>query len=401
MLSRSLRSLRPAFVLGLAVGLALPLAACANAVKGGDSGSGFGGSSAGSGSGSSSSGTFGTSGDGTLSGSLGGGGSLSSSAEGGRAPRCDANGMNCTCFNLASLGYSGHTGAQISMGGGDNTQAFVNYLNTQSSATVAQLGCGTSLGCSSAAKPDLSDPTFLPKYDVLIFQWLANTLTQVLDPNTQKLQGYAGSDYWVFSPAELSALKAWVMGGGGVIVLSGYDYNAGEITPTNQIVQALTGMAYTATDTFGMPVQTGNAELCLGDTLQVQPWAQTMPNGKPDPLGGLINAVGGFHGRAITTGPNSIVDCSNNAFGVCAAHEDVGMGHVYVYTDEWVTYTSQWNPNPQPASYCNPDGSTQNGDFPAVQFAYQTPQFWFNAISYAAQATMCPFTLTGAVQPPR
>jgi hypothetical protein len=404
MLTRSLRFLGPAALL-VAAG---SLAACANGTKadgsntfggGGASGESGSSSSGSASTGSNSSGTLGS--GGTLSGTLSSSGSASGSADAGRAPRCLPDGGHCSCFNVASLGYSGHTGAQLQTGT-DNTQAFVNYLNTQSSATVAQLGCGTTtLGCSSPNKPDLSDPAFLPQYDVLIFQWLASTLSPVMDPSTGALQGYKGSDYWVFSPAELTALKAWVNAGGGVIVLSGYDYNAGEITPTNQIVQALTGMSYTATDTYGVP-QTGNAAFCLGDSNPVTTWAQTMPNGMPDPLGGLITEVGAFHGRTITPGANSIVDCSNNLYGVCAAHEDVGMGHVYVYTDEWVTYTSQWNPNPQPATYCSPTGSTANGDFPAVQFAYQTPQFWLNAISYAAQATMCPpFMLTGATQPPR
>jgi hypothetical protein len=404
MLTRLLRFLCPA-ALVVAAG---SLAACANGSKA-DGSNTFGGGSGESGSsGESSNSGSGTAGS-NSSGTLGSGGSLSgalsssgaaANGDAGRPPRCDANGMNCRCFNVASLGYGGQTGAGAGKGGGtDNTQAFVTYLNSQSSAMVAQLGCGIDLGCSNPNKPDLSDPAFLPQYDVLIFQWLAGSLAPVTSA-AGDLQGYQGSNYWNFSAAELTALKAWVMAGGGVIVLSGYDYSAGELAPTNQIVQALTGMVYTATDTYGM-VETGNAEFCLGDSNPVTSWAQTMPNGMPDPLGGLITEVGAFHGRTITTGPNSIIDCSNPQYGVCAAHEDVGKGHVYVYTDEWVTYTSQWNPNPQPAGYCSPDGSTANGDFPAVQFAYQTPQFWFNAISYAAQATMCPFTLTGVTPPPR
>ena len=87
-------------------------------------------------------------------------------------------------------------------------------------------------------------------------------------------------------------------------------------------------------------------------------------------------------------GPKAISDCQDGTV-LCAVHEDVGMGHVYVYTDEWVTYTSQWNPPTQPATYCNPDGSTANGDFPAVQSAYQMPQFWYNALKWAASDAGC------------
>ena len=145
-------------------------------------------------------------------------------------------------------------------------------------------------------------------------------------------------------------------------------------------------MSYTATDTFGV-TQTGNAAFCLGDSDPVTGWTATSP------LGAHIMQVGASHGHGIKTGPNAMIDCQTGAGGVCAAHEDVGKGHVYVYTDEWVTYTSQWNPTPQPAGYCVTDGSTSGGAFPAAQVAYQMPQFWYNAISYAAQATMCQFSL--------
>jgi hypothetical protein len=55
------------------------------------------------------------------------------------------------------------------------------------------------------------------------------------------------------------------------------------------------------------------------------------------------------------------------------------------------TCTSQWNA--QLAGYCSVDGSTAN----AAAAAYQVPQFWTNAIGYAAEATACPFALTGTI----
>jgi len=368
-------------------------------VFGGSSGDSFSGTSSGSGSG----GVAGSSGTESLGGSSGSGsigGALSGSTSGmdgaARPPRCDASGQNCSCFNVASLGYGGHTGSQLGMGGTDNTEAFVNYLNAQSSALFAQVGCGTDIGCTSPDKPNFADASFLPNYDVLIFQWMAGSLTPVMS-SAGTTEGYQGANYWSFSQAELDALKAWVMAGGGVIILSGYDYSSNELMPTNQVLTALTDLSYTATDTYGM-TETGNAEYCLGDSDPVTGWAAA-----PDKLGANITAVGAFHGRTIQvpTGSTAVVDCQDNTYGVCAVHEDVGNGHVYVYTDEWVTYTSQWNPPTQPATYCSLDGSTANGDFPAVEAAYQVPQFWANAISYAAQATMCQFTITGTIPPPR
>ena len=225
---------------------------------------------------------------------------------------------------------------------------------------------------------------------MLIFQWLAGSLTPITTTNGS-VEGYEGSNYWSFSQTELDALKAWVMAGGGVIVLSGYDDSSEELTPTNQILTALTDMSYTATDTYGL-TETGNAEYCLSDSDPVTGWAPAA-----DPLTQNIDAVGAFYGRTIQVGPDAVIDCQDNTYGVCAAHEDVGQGHVYVFTDEWVTYTSQWNPTSQPATYCALDGSTANGDFPAVQVAYQVPQFWYNAIRYASQATGCPFSLAGTI----
>jgi hypothetical protein len=253
---------------------------------------------------------------------------------------------------------------------------------------VAQVGCGTDTGCTSPAKPTLT-ADFLAQYDVIIFQWLVNAIQP--DPSIQG--AFEGSGYWTFSPAELDALKTWVNGGGGVIVLSGYDALPGELGPTNQVVQALTDMSYSATDTYGM-TQTSPAEQCLGYSDPVTGWVPTAPGGTPDLLGQHITEVGAFHGRAINTGPKSIVDCTSSTYGVCAAHQDVGQGHVYVFTDEWVTYTSQWFA-PTASPNCVADAAPGPGMYPAVQVVYQTPQFWYNAISYAAQATQCKFMLNG------
>lgn len=395
------------------------VAACATSTN---TGTGFqtsgvqgGGGSTTGGGGTIATGTGGASGGGpSLSGGsgvslVGAGSSLSGMPTDARAQRCDDAGMNCHCFNIATVGLGGHTGAQsgATMGaaGTDNTQAFVNYINTQSSAGAGQVGCGADVGCVSKAKPDLSAPGFLAQYDVLIFQWMANSLAPVMMGTSYGFTGdpaLGGGGYWVFTQAELDALKTWVMGGGGVIVLSGFDYcpnatlpgctagSMGELGPTNQIIEALTDIKYTETDTFGATV-TGNAEFCLGGSDPVGGWAAA-----PDLLGQNITAVGAFHGRGITPGPNATTDCESGTT-VCAAHEDVGKGHVYAYTDEWVTYTSQWNT--QLAGYCSLDGSTANGDVPAAAAAYQVPQFWTNAISYAASATMCPFALPNTMPP--
>jgi hypothetical protein len=275
-------------------------------------------------------------------------------AEDGKAPRaqrCDDAGR-CTCFNIASIGLPGHTGFQ---GGMDSTTAFTDWLNTQSSASVDIY----------TARPTL-DADFLDRYDVVIVQWLVDGVS-----------GEDGTGYWSFTPAETAALDAWVRAGGGLITLSGYDAQAQEVTPLNQLVQATTDMSYGTADVLGT-VSTSN--YCLGESDPLGGWVQTTPIGKH------IDEVGAFHGRPINAGSKAVIDCTDGA-NVYAAHEDVGQGHVFAFADEWVTYTSQW---------FGIDAGGNCADASADR-VYQVPQFWYNAITYASQATACPFTLNAPI----
>lgn len=298
------------------------------------------------------------------SGGSSGGGDMSSSggtfvtpsdpSEDGKAPRpqrCDDAGR-CTCFNIASIGLPGHTGFQ---GGMDSTTAFTDWLNEQSSANVDMY----------TTRPTL-DADFLAKYDVLIIQWLVDGIS-----------GEDGTGYWTFTAAETAALDTWVKAGGGLITLSGYDAQAQEVMPLNQLVQATTDMSYGTADVLGT-VSTSN--YCLGESDPLGGWVQSTA------IGRHIDEVGAFHGRPILPGPKAVVDCTDGT-NVYAAHEDVGEGHVFSYADEWVTYTSQWFGIDAGGNCADASAST----------VYQVPQFWYNAISYVSQATMCPFTLNGPI----
>ena len=269
----------------------------------------------------------------------------------GRPQRCDDAGR-CTCFNIASIGLPGHTGFQ---GGGiDNTTAFTDWLNAQSSA-----------GVDMYEKRPTLNAAFLAKYDVLIVQWLVDGVS-----------GENGTGYWTFGADELQALKTWVEAGGGIITLSGYDASAQEVTPTNQIVQAITGMSYGTADVLGT---VSSSNYCLGESDPLPGWVQATSIGKH------IDEVGAFHGRPITAGSKATVDCTDGT-NVYGAHEDVGKGHVFAFTDEWVTYTSQWY---------GIDAGGGCADASA-NVVYQVPQFWYNAISYASQATQCMFTIANS-----
>jgi hypothetical protein len=110
--------------------------------------------------------------------------------------------------------------------------------------------------------------------------------------------------------------------------------------------------------------------------------------------------VGIQNGRSISidadAGYAPVVDCPcpNGANGnECAVHEDIGKGHVFAFTDEWVTYTSQW----LGTASCIPASCA--GNTPADDF--QVPQFWYNAIAYASQSAQCAFTIDNPKVIPR
>jgi hypothetical protein len=257
-------------------------------------------------------------------------------------------------LNNASIGRPGITGFQAM----DNTSAFTDWLNTQSSASVDLVTARTPL-----------TPAFLGKSDVIILQWLVDGV----DPNNK----YQGAGYWSFSATELAALKAWIEKGGGLIALSGYDANSAEIGPVNQILQAVSDISYGADDVIG-----ATGVYCLGESDPLGGWNQSTP------IGAHVTQVGAFHGRSVHPGA-ATVDCSDASY-TYAAHEAVGSGHVFVYTDEWVTYTSQWN------GIGTMGGCTQS---PSVD--YQVPQFWYNAIGYAGSAVQCQFTINNPTIVPR
>jgi hypothetical protein len=345
------------------------VAACATAAHeskyDGDGGNGVG-SSSGFGSSSSAGGLTGDS-------SLMLTGSSSGDGRAARPQRCDADGGRCTCFNIASIGQPGCSGCEAGGNGGDTTNSFVNYLNVHSSANVD----------TYLTKPTLDD-AFLAKYDVLIIQGL-------YDGCAGKTGGWAiTGNLWSFSSSEIAALKKWVEAGGGLITLSGYVSSTTEVQPLNSLVGAVTNsdITYGTADVHGQDL--GGQTFCLGESDPLTGWNTTLPGGGPDPISQGVTDIGAFHGRPILVASGSKVVIDNqDTSNVYAAHEDVGMGHVFAFFDEWVTYTSQW-PGGTAGSVC---AAGCQADAMAGS-VYQVPQFWQNAVNYAAQATMCPvFTI--------
>jgi hypothetical protein len=276
---------------------------------------------------------------------------------------CDETGQNCKCINLASLGAS----ASKSYGtGNDSTTEFETWLTTKSNATV----------------------TFFPTRQTLTAEWLAGFDVLIL----QDLRG------WAFTAEEIAALDAWINGGGGIVGLSGYfSDNAAEIEPTNALL-ANTGMALLATEVPGQTCTAASAAVCpnsktsnsakcycWGNSLPLTDWADT-------PFARDLKAVGAFRGRAVAPGDGTtVVSYEGTAVG---AYKQVGQGKVFLFGDEWVTYTSQWLSGGQPTTDpYNPCWDETAGASCLAGQVFQAKQFWYNAIVNVSPLTECDFVI--------
>lgn len=196
---------------------------------------------------------------------------------------------------------------------GDSTSAFETWLDTQSTATVDSYG---------DAKPALT-PSFLAQYDVIILQWLRD----VADGGNE-------GPVWQFSRDEVDALAACVRGGRGLVTLSGFDGDGQEVMPVNALL-SFTDFTYRTDATY-----TTDCSGCWGGACALTGWNATSP------IGAHISEIGIQFGRSIAVAADAggapVVDCPCSSGNECAVHEDIGKGHVFAFTDEWVTYTSQW-----------------------------------------------------------
>ncbi len=279
--------------------------------------------------------------------------------EGVRRPQtCDANGR-CTCLNLAALGAIATYGA-----GNDNTAAFLDWLNTKSTAKVDIFKSRTTLTSE-----------FLAGYDVIILQNLTG---------------------WDFSADEVSAFAAWVQGGGGVVSLIGYESNnANEVGPANALL-SVSGMQYNTDDfpaegcpqDLAMCPESSPCCYCWGNSVPITAWS-------PDhPVSANMQAVGAFRGRSVSPGAGWVFLTYLDR--VLGATQAVGEGQVLIFGDEWITYTSQWLgtglENGNPDQY-NPCYDITAGHFKTGATVFQIAQFWYNSIEYVAPPTECDFAI--------
>jgi hypothetical protein len=236
------------------------------------------------------------------------------------AKRCDEAGLNCKCIAIANIGAVGSSGTTVSYDG---------WLNTKSNARV-----------DNYPRQITIDSTFLANYDELIFQDIST---------------------WAITPDEVSAITAWVKAGGGLMSMAGYDGSETEITAINSILAPL-GLAYSGTPRGGGVL-----------------WQIVNGWNSASPIATNMNGLGVnvHNGRAVVdlnlgsmadTALLAIAQTANGATYNLGYTNEVGSGHVFPWSDEWVTYTSDWD--------------DQTGTL-------NVEQFWYNAVAYLTPTDAC------------
>jgi hypothetical protein len=261
--------------------------------------------------------------------------------------KCDSTG-HCTCITVASIGKPAHYGG--------STDAFQSWLNTKSSATVDLITTHT-----APLTKDLLD-----QYQVIILQALED--------------GEQGP-FWQFTAAEVAAVSEWVQNGGGLITLTGYGSDPGEVNPTNQLLQ-FTGISYNKDNVL---ITCPNSLCyCWSDSIPLAGWQAASP------ISANITQVGAKSGRSINAGDATVV--STDGTYVYGAAKAVGKGKVFVFTDEWVTYTSQWLGVARTVNQYDPCYDPVTMQMKTADKYFQVPQFWYNAIKWVSSST-CDFVI--------
>lgn len=287
-----------------------------------------------------------------------------------RPLRCDETGQDCTkCINIKSIGQVAHYGNPPNS---DSTDAFKSYLNNTSNARFI----------ISTTKPTIT-AEWLSNYDVLILQAL-------------EIDEYQPNNIWTFSQSEMDALATWVKdGGNGLIAMIGYGGNSTEVNGSNQLLK-FAGIQYGTTDTFTS--SNDYKVYCNGGSLPFSAWTAGSFIAKNMVVKGTTTpaAVGIFHGRPITCDDNVEGPCEvlgrDPVEGIVAVAKTVGKGHVFVFNDEWVTYTSQWTS--AAAIAANASVADPNCDGHRPDEIFNIPQFWQNAIEWTRPSdAACAFVI--------
>jgi hypothetical protein len=279
----------------------------------------------------------------------------------------DGDGCICPTLNVAVVGTRGQ------WGDGSDT-AFQDWLNSNSAKTARV--------DNYPQKPAFT-PDFLSAYSLVILAGLGD------NSNT--------GPWWAFSAAEVAAFEDWVENkGGGVISLSGYSNDFGEVSAKNALL-GFSGISYRE-ECLSPPCQlfdANNNRMCYrcGNPYQITEWNRDDPVIANLSIG--IKMIGFDGGRPISAPADAHVAATTTSTSSTynwLVGKTVGTGRVLVYADEWIAYTDQWSG--QDGKYLN-DASCK-GFLP--EDLYQTAQFWYNMIHWAQPNGNC-FKIVDTQQP--
>lgn len=282
------------------------------------------------------------------------------------------NGDDCVCptLSVAVIGTRGQWGAQGNSSGQDSDTAFQDWLNSSSA--------GTARVDNYATKPTLN-PDFLAGYNVIILAGLGDNSDT--------------GPWWTFdATTEIPAVADWVRKGGGLISLSGYSGDPGSNTPRNALL-AFSGISYN-NDRVAPPCPADYRICgCSGGTSPITDWIQTDPVIAKLSLGvSMIGEVGGNSINAPANANVAATTTSGTSLYNLLVGEVVEQGRVLAYSDEWITYTSQWT------GAGNPSSSDPNCQGYLPQDKFQTAQFWYNMIRWSQPNATC-FKIVDKRQP--
>jgi hypothetical protein len=277
-------------------------------------------------------------------------------------PCTDGQGCECSALTVAVIGKPGKWGANPA---GDSDTALQEWLNSSSA--------GTAKADNYTSKPTLT-PDFLAPYGVIILASLSD----------DSLTG----PFWTFDDSEVAAMQDWVENkGGGLITLTSYTGDGREVNPTNQLI-AFSGISYNMDGIYATCMDWRACGCAHSNTLST--WITTDP--VIANLSNNVTWVGLDNGRSINAPADAHVAATVDGPKNALVGKLVGKGHVLVYADEWITYTTQWTG----VGNSSANDPTCKGFLPEDD--YQTAQFWYNMVKWSQPSATC-FKIIDVQQP--
>jgi hypothetical protein len=201
----------------------------------------------------------------------------------------------CDCLNIATIGRSGPSG---------QANLFGAWLNSRSSTGAVSLG-----------DQELT-PRLLQPFQVVV-------LLEVLSVPYWRDKSFSH----VYTPTEAAALSGWVHAGGGLMTTSGYTQALEtELADTNRLL---------------MPLDVGYDTVSGWDvTGYIQQWS---PHSITEGISKIYTALG-----AEPLSPAGLEPLAWDAQGqVALAAKQLDSGRIAMWADEWITFDSQWQGDPQ------------------------------------------------------